>query len=384
MEVSNSAEKEELKLLPIVGGEVRGVWHRPNSSERERNLEELCIVLDEFKSAGINLVFAEAFYHGMALFKSELAPYHTRIAEYTYGDYPDYLSAFASEAEKRGISVLAWVQDFYVGFRENAELIVDHPDWLLITQNGEIRHTTEGQGFGGYIFLDPANENVRKYLVSLYDELLTKIPQIKGLNLDYIRYPISELSENTDTGYTETCILSFAEKFGIELDKNDLRGSVLAAINEKSLQQEWIAHRAGFVTSFVHQVRDMVDSRHEGKLISTAVFAEIDQTYNLKKQNIKVWLQNGYVDFVTPMVYFYEGQQIYDAILKLREYTRDIPCYSGLYTTYHKQTPLELDQHIEASKRAGAQGFVLFDAAKTFFEAEQDYVSFLKQKYNNG
>ena len=366
----------------LLNGGVKGVWHRPNSSERERNLDELRVVLDEFKEAGINLVFLETFYHGMAVYKTDLVDYHIKLEGFEYGEYPDYLSAFVTEAEKRGISVYAWVQDFYIGFRDYIRLVTEHTEWLLINQSGGIRHLTEGQGFGGYIFLDPANEKVKDFLISLYDELLTKHPLIKGLNLDYIRYPISEFSEGTDTGYTKISMLEFAEKQGIELSEDISLDQFNEIIRKNGLIDEWTAHRAAYVTGFVERVHGMINEKHSGKLISTAVFAEIGQTYELKKQNIKVWLDNGYVDFVTPMVYFYEADQIFESVSKMKSICGDIPCYTGLYTTYHKQTPNELLDHIDASKRAGANGFVLFDAAKTFFEATENYKDILGQLNN--
>ena len=364
-----------------LGNGIVGVWHRPNSSERETNLDELKMVLDEFKDAGINLVFLETFYHGMVTYKTNLLTYHNKLEGFEYGEYPDYLSAFVSEAEKRGISVFAWVQDFYIGFRDYIDLVNKHPDWLLINQSGEIRHMTEGQGFGGYIFLDPANAQAREFLITLYDDILTKHPSIKGLNLDYIRYPISELDEGTDTGYTQVSMQAFAEKQGITLEKENTVEALNKKIKEDGLADEWIAHRAAYVTEFVEQVHSMVNTKHNGKLISTAVFAEIGQTYNLKKQNIKVWLENGYVDFVTPMVYFYEASQIFESVGKMKSICGDIECYTGLYTTYHKQTTDELAAHIDASDKAGANGFVLFDAAKTFFEATEDYRGFLNSTF---
>ena len=364
-------------LISNEGVGVKGVWHRPNSSERERNLDELRIVLDEFKEAGINLVFLETFYHGMTIYKTDLVDYHIKLQDFEYGEYPDYLSAFVAEAEKRDISVYAWVQDFYIGFRDYISLVVNHPEWLLINQSGEIRHLTEGQGFGGYIFLDPANPEVRDFLISVYDDILTKHPGIKGLNLDYIRYPISEIDMGTDTGYTKISMLEFADKHKIAVDENTSISEFNKTILSEGLVEEWTSHRAFYVTGFVERVHKMVNEKHSGKLISTAVFAEIGQTYELKKQNIKVWLDNGYVDFVTPMVYFYEADQIFESVSKMKSICGDIPCYTGLYTTYHNQTPNELAEHIDASKRAGANGFVLFDAAKTFFEAKEDYKSFL-------
>ena len=52
-----------------------------------------------------------------------------------------------------------------------------------------------------------------------------------------------------------------------------------------------------------------------------------------------------------------------------------------MYTTYHNQDNSQLQQHIEASNSAGADGFVLFDAAKTFFDAKYDYETFLVEQY---
>lgn len=363
--------------------QVRGVWHRPNSSERETNLEQLCEVLDSFKAAGINMIFLETFYHGKVIFRTDKVPYSQRLRDFTYGDYPDYATAFVTEAEKRGMTVHAWMQDFYVGVEDEAVIVTSHPDWMLINQSGELRHTTEGHGFGGYLFFDPANAEVRRFLVDLYDELLCKIPAIRGLNLDYIRYPISIFEEDTDTGYTPSCMTDFCEKMGIKLEGACIREELHSIIKEKNLVDEWIAHRASYVTSFVKSVKDMLNEKHPDKLVSTAIFPEIDLTYVMKKQNIRAWLDNRYVDMVTPMVYSYEAEQVHKSVEYLKSLCGTTHCYAGLYTTYHNQSTEELEAHIEASHSAGAEGFVLFDAAKTFFEAKVDYMSFLCKKYGN-
>ena len=365
----------------ISNSKILGVWHRPNSSERETNLDELCQVLDEFKDAGINLVFLETFFHGSAAFKSESVPYRPKLSNFSYGEYPDYMSAFVAEADKRGIGVHAWVQDFYVGVDDEAQFILDHKNWMLINESNELRHTTEGQGFGGYLFLDPANVEVRDYLTNLYDEILSKFPQIKGLNLDYIRYPISIMKDNTDTGYTECSMQGFAKRCGFALSDDNNPQKFNALIEEKNLESDWIEYRAEFITAFIKSVRDMIDTNHNGKLISTAIFPEIEQTYNFKKQSIKVWLDNRYIDMVTPMVHFYSAAQVGEAVKNLKAMCNGAKCYTGLYTTYHNQTTTELAEHIDASEKAGAEGVILFDAAKTFFEAKQDYYSFLCCEY---
>lgn len=360
---------------------VVGVWHRPNVSGKETDLAGLRAVLDQFQAAGINTVFLETFYHGKAVFRTDKVKYHDAVAAFTYGEYPDYATAFVLEAAKRGIGVHAWVQDFYIGVDESVPLARDHQDWLLVNQWGSVRHTTEGQGFGGYIFLDPANPEVRAFLVSLYDELLTKLPAIQGLNLDYIRYPVSVFEENTDTGYTQITMQAFAEKNGLALNSENLREDFRAQIAEKGLADGWTFHRSEYVTAFVRQVRELVTEKYPEKLISTAVFPEVEQTYQLKKQNFKVWVDSGCIDIVTPMVYFYEASQIYDAVKRLKSICGSAYCCTGLYTTYHNQSPEALAEHIAASDRAGADGVVFFDSAKTFFQAAEDYLGYLEAAF---
>ena len=361
--------------------QLRGVWHRPSPDKNEGNLDELCAVLDRFKRSGINTVFLETFYHGMTIYKTDKVPYYTGFDAYSFGGYPDYLTAFAAEANKRGIQVHAWVQDFYVGYREDAALAAMHPEWLLVNQQGGLRHTTEGREKGGYVFLDPANPEVRAFLIDLYDELLTKVPLIGGLNLDYIRYPISEFGEDTDTGYTETCMDDFAKRQNLTLDPSRKREDLIEQIKSRDLLAQWTAHRAYYITWFVRDVYEMIQKKHAGKIVSTAVFPELAASYNMKKQTIRVWLEKKDVDMVTPMVYFFETEKVYDAVKNIKSICGDIHCYTGLYTTYHSQSCSDLAEHIAASERAGAEGFVLFDSARTFREAKEDYESFLSEHY---
>ncbi len=360
---------------------ARGVWHRPNSSGRETNLEGLCSVLDEMANAGINLIFLESFYHGMTVFKTNLVPYYTGFEEFDFGEYPDYLTAFAAEAQKRGIEVHAWVECFYLGVNESTPLVKYYPRWLLVNESGKTRHSTEGAELGGYIFFDPANNAAREYLLRFFEEMLRKVPDIKGLNLDYIRYPVSDFYSGTDSGYTDAAMTEFAEKYGLSVTENNKIQDFKTQIKSNSLVDEWTDYRAGKVTSFVKQVSEMVNEKHSDCIISVAVHPDVNSAYNQKKQDFLTWVKEGYIDVVTPMVYYYDSYQISSALRDMLAKFKGVYCYSGLYTTYHNQSTTELEKHISASENSGADGFVLFEAAKTFFNASYDYSGYLSDKY---
>ena len=360
---------------------ARGIWHRPNSSGKETNLKGICSILDEMQNAGINMVFVESFYHGMSLFKSDNVPYYTEFEKYKYGKYPDYLTAFSSEAYKRGIEVHAWVESFYLGVNDNAQLVKKHSNWLLVNELGNIRHLTEGANLGGYLFFDPANKEVQKFLLNFYDELLTKVPYVSGLNLDYVRYPVSDFYNGTDTGYTNKAMSEFSKKYGLTLFKNDKCKNFKKQIEEKSLIDEWTGYRANQVTEFISKASKMVKEKHACNIVSVAVHPDIDSAYNQKKQDFSTWIDEGYIDVITPMIYYHDTHQISSTIKKLLAIFKGVYCYTGLYTTYHDQTVDELENHINTSNLCGADGFVLFESVKTFFTPSHNYAEMLSKKY---
>ena len=350
---------------------AQGVWHRPNITGTETNLAGICAVLDTFQQTGINLVFLETFYHGMTVFRSNFITYYTGFDAFDYSPYPDYLSAFVAEAEKRGIEVHAWVEDFYIGVNEN--YFTQHlPQWLMLTKAGSYRHS-EGADYGGYIFLDPANEEVRQYLLKFYDEILTKFPKIAGLNLDYIRYPVS--SQSDDTGFTEAAMNGFAAKAGITFPENATREEKVAAVS--SQYGQWVNYRADQITTFVGQVYDMVRKEHKGVLLSTAVFPEQGKSFGDKKQDFNTWLSRGYLDIITPMAYYDDIPTLKRALEAMLPGLSECYCYAGISPTYHSLPNDTVLKQMKTALAAGADGFVHFGSQSIL--QKSNYIELLKE-----
>ncbi len=353
------------------GIRVRGVWHRPNVTGVETNLAGICSVLDTFQKTGINLVFLETFYHGMTVYRSSFVPYYKGFDAFDYSPYPDYLSAFVAEAGKRGIEVHAWVEDFYIGVDEN--YFTRHlPDWLMLTKSGRIRQS-EGAEYGGYLFLDPANPEVRQYLVDFYHELLTKFPDIAGLNLDYIRYPLS--SRGDDTGYTEAAMEGFAAQYGLSFPENADRQEKVDLVAAREV--DWINYRAGQVTAFVGQVYEMVKDLHPGVLLSTAVFPEQGKSFADKKQDFTTWLQRGYLDIITPMAYYDDIPTLKRALEGMLPDLAACYCYAGISPTYHSLSDQQVLDQIRTTQQVGADGYVFF-GSQSILENPQ-YISLLEE-----
>ena len=349
---------------------ARGVWHRPDDTGTEKDVAGVCAFLDKLQRAGINLVFLETFYHGMAMYRSTLVPYYTKFQSYNYGEYADYMSCFVAEADKRGIEVHAWVEDFYIGIEENY-FTKNLPEWLLVTDKGSTRNT-EG---GGFIFLDPANAEVKNYLVSFYDELLTTFPTVAGLNLDYIRYPVSD--QGDDTGYTQAAITAFCRQHNI--DGSFTATEFAAYVKKNGLYSAWVDFRAAQVTDFVRTVFLSVRTKHPDKLLSTAIFPEPSLAYNTKKQDFVKWIEKGYIDIVTPMAYYDNPDTLKSALAEMIADCDKCFCYAGLSATYHNLSNAAVTRQLEVCNETGVDGFVFF-GAKSLVENDS-YVELLHKRF---
>lgn len=361
---------------------ARAVWHRPI----EKTFKEIKENIEMYKSIGINLIFVETLYNGYSSFRSDVAefPYHVNLSNsYTDGDkvYDDYLSAFLACCTENGIEVHAWVENFYVGLKNDVDVLKLHPDWVMYNDNGTTVQRNEG---GPYYFIDPANKEVQDTLIEYYNDLFEKHPEIAGLNLDYIRYPVSDKDE--DTGYTIAAMKGFYEslgktfsdsqlsdrdkmynKFKQLFDKNYLLGGQKEADENYN---KWVEYRMNVITEYVRRIKDEVKEPNN-TMLSTSVFASLTESTGMKKQDWKSWFNNGWIDLATPMAYYNDASdvnaRVTDMILmggnNCLYYTGIASSYSGLPAWQNKL-------HIEASYNAGAQGYVVFCSTQILGHAD--------------
>lgn len=352
---------------------AKSVWHRPTES----TYEEINGNLSIYKEIGINLVFVETLYNGYSTFKSDYSnyfPYNPKLADnYVDGDtvYNDYLSCFIAVANKYGIEVHAWVENFYVGTQNTVPIVSQHPDWILYNDDNSIIQRNEG---GQYIFIDPANKEVQDLLINYYLDLFDKVPTCKGLNLDYIRYPVSDDSE--DTGYTISAMKGFYEKMGLSFSDSQLEDREKMAKKFKQLfntsyllggekerqanYNEWVKYCTSIISSFVKRITVEVKEKKNIQL-STAVFASITDSLNLKKQDWKTWIDNGWIDIATPMAYYNDASDVLKNVsFMIQTAGTNSFYYAGLASSYIGLPAFRNAEQIEAAYKGNANGYVIF------------------------
>ena len=357
---------------------ARSTWHRPC----EKNYAEIKANVEMFKEIGVNLIFVETFYHGSSAFKSDLSdiPYHSSLSDqYTDTEknivYKDYLSAFVACCDEYGIEVHAWVENFYVGISGSARILQNHPDWIMYNDDGSYLQRNEG---GLYIFIDPANKEVQDLLIDFYNEIFEKHPGIKGLNLDYIRYPVSNRSQ--DTGYTMAAMKGFYESLGKSFTADQLADRTKMANKFKQLfnggyliggQTEansnynlWVQYRTDIITDYVLRIKNEVKEPN-GIILSTAVFASISESISSKKADWQIWYKNGWIDIATPMAYYTSAGTVKTRVEEMINMGgNNCLYYTGIASSYSGLPAYQNKEFIEASYNAGASGYVIFSSAQ--------------------
>ncbi|BCL37648.1 glycoside hydrolase family 10 protein [Nostoc sp. MS1] len=280
----------------LAPAEIRAVWFDRGTIVRAGSEEELAKIFDRLAQAGINTIFFETVNAGYTIYPSKVAPQQNPLIR---GWNP--LASAVKLAHERGMEIHAWVWTFAAGNQRHNQLLkIDpnypgpvlaaHPDWANYDQQGKMIPSGQTKPF-----YDPANPELRQYLLKLYEEIVTEY-QVDGLQLDYIRYPFQDPAAGHSYGYGKAAITQFQQLTGVDPMK--------ITPSQTQLWQEWTKFRTQQVDTFVSQVSQMLRQQHRNLILSVAVFPlpEYERIQKIQ-QHWEAWARQGDVDLVVPMTY---------------------------------------------------------------------------------
>jgi uncharacterized lipoprotein YddW (UPF0748 family) len=263
-------------------------------------------------------------------------------------------------AHKYGIQVHAWMWTLNRNGDKEAQ---KHPEWYSVNRLGS-------SCFDHHPYVDyyqwvcPSIPEVQEHILNQVKDLL-KIKGLDGIHLDYVRYSDAILPTDLwstynivqdkvypewDYGYNPSNIALFKAKYGYSpLDKED-----------PNTDENWVKFRLNTVTELVNKIAEVVHS--ENKLLTAAVFPSPKMSSRMVYQSWSDWN----LDAAMPMIYhnFYKedlnwiGETTADGVKTLNG---KFPIYTGLFVPNLKGK--DLNKAIEISKKSGAKGVALFDAA---------------------
>ncbi|MEO1377190.1 MAG: family 10 glycosylhydrolase [Cyanobacteria bacterium J06635_10] len=276
--------------------EIRAIWLDRGTIVKARNEQGLAQVFDRLSQAGINTVFFETVNAGYTVYPSKVAPQQNPLTRNW-----DPLKSAVKLAHARGMELHAWVWVFAAGNQRHNQILginknypgpvlAAHPDWAGYDRRGKM--IPQGQNKP---FFDPANPQLRQYLLNKYEEIVTRY-NVDGLHLDYIRYPFQDHQRNRSYGYGKAGRSQFKQRYGIDPLKISPR--------QRNMWQKWTAFRTQQIDSFVAQVSQKMRQKKPDLIMSVAVFPLPEQERIQKlQQNWEVWANRGDIDLIVPMTY---------------------------------------------------------------------------------
>lgn len=279
--------------------EIRAVWLDRGTIVRAGSKAGLAEIFDRLAATGINTVFFETVNAGYTIYPSQVAKEQNPLIRGW-----DPLADAVKLAHERDMELHAWVWTFAAGNQRHNEIInvnpnypgpvlAAHPDWANYDNLGNMIPVGQSKPF-----LDPANPEVRQYLLKLYEEIVTRY-DVDGLQLDYIRYPFQDPLAGRTYGYGKAARAQFQQLAGVD--------PMNISPAQPQLWQKWTTFRTEQVDSFVAQLSKQLRQKRGNLILSVAVFP-LPQTERVEKiqQNWEIWARRGDVDLIVPMTYALE------------------------------------------------------------------------------
>jgi uncharacterized lipoprotein YddW (UPF0748 family) len=276
--------------------EIRSVWLDRGTIVRAGSEQGLAQIFDRLAQAGINTVFFETVNASYTIYPSQVAPAQNPLIRGW-----DPLASAVKLAHARGIELHAWIWVFAAGNQRHNEILnqrpdypgpvlAANPDWANYDHRGNMIPAGQTKPF-----FDPANPQVREYLLKLSEEIVTRY-QVDGLQLDYIRYPFQDPAAGRSYGYGKAARQQFQQLTGVD--------PLSISPSNRDLWQKWTAFRTEQVDTFVAQVSQRLRQKRPNLILSVAVFPlpELERVQKIQQQ-WEVWARRGDIDLIVPMTY---------------------------------------------------------------------------------
>jgi uncharacterized lipoprotein YddW (UPF0748 family) len=353
MQLLSAGSAEEFRAAWVASVYNLNFPSRAGLGEGEQKAEIRFIVQTASRN-GLNALMVQVRPEGDALYESHLEPW-SRYLTGTQGASPGYdpLETFIQEGRKEGVAIHAWINPYRAATNAVAQRAPSH----------EVNELRDGvRRIGSSLWLDPGDPEVEGHLIRVVRDLVSRYP-VAGVVLDDYFYPYP------GSGYARG-MFPDAGTYG----RYRAGGGRL----------EIGGWRRQNVNRLIHDIQSVVKSARPGALFGVSPFgiytkgeppevsADLDQLNDLYSDPV-AWIKNGWVDYISPQLYWRDGgPQSYSVLLRWwrsREVNpRSIPVYPSIalermgagygWPSSEIERQLSLEKSI---KPRGNGGFVLWN-----------------------
>lgn len=250
--------------------ETRAVWVTtlygldwPRAKTAERQKQEFRLMLDSLAKAGINTVLLQTRIRGSVIYPSRIEPWDQAFG----GKNPGYdpLQFAIEECHERGMQLHAWIVTMLLAGKRAA---------------------------------DPGLPATSQRITDICCEVVSRY-DVDGIHLDYLRYPDKEYRLNDDATY---------RKYGNKQNRSQWQRDNVTRIMRQ------VHHAVKAIKPWVCVSVSPIGKRADLSRYSSRGWNARDAV----KQDVGLWMREGLVDAIFPMMYF-RGDQFYPFVLDWRE-----------------------------------------------------------------
>jgi uncharacterized lipoprotein YddW (UPF0748 family) len=291
---------------PPITHEMRGLWvatvrnidwpSRPTLTADQQRAE-LDNILDRAKATGFNAIFLQVRSAGDAMYASPLEPWSASLTG-VQGKDPGYdpLAYAVAQAHARGLELHAWINPYRAGNTSDSMSLA--PNHIFHSRRDLVRV------YGGSLWFDPGEPEVQNEVIAVVKDIVQRY-DVDGVHADDYFYPYQVKDAN-----------------GVTLDFPD--SASYAKSGSTLARDDW---RRGNVDQFIQRLYREVHALKPNIDVGISPFgiwrpgnppsvAGLDAYATIYADSRK-WLQQGWVDYLAPQLYWQDGapQQSFSALL---------------------------------------------------------------------
>ncbi|WP_238480356.1 glycoside hydrolase family 10 protein [Mangrovibacterium lignilyticum] len=331
-------------------------WPSQSGLTVQEQKAEAIDLLDLMVKNGLNAVIFQIRPTSDAFYPSTLEPW-SRYLTGTPGKDPGYdpLKFWIDECHKRHMEFHAWMNPFRVAQKADEPLAASHiafkhPEWII--------------KYGGKLYFNPALDETRQFIVQVVKDVVSRY-DIDAIHMDDYFYPYPVAGEAFPD------VIQFTKNprhFNADQLEDWRRNNVDLTIQliSKTIKETkpWVKFG---ISPF--GVWRNIDKDARGSMTKAGV-SNYDDLY----ADILKWLQYGWIDYVTPQLYWRIGHPAVNYITLLdwwskNGFNRDVYIGHGLYKIDAKSSipewtdPNQVPKQIEMTREnPNVHGSVLFSA----------------------
>lgn len=315
-------------------------WPTASNLTVDQQKAELIAILDKLQAGNINAVCLQVRSQGDALYKSSYEPWAVALTG-TRGKDPGYdpLEYAIQEAHNRGMELHAWVNPFRMSTTEGGRLTEAQVNDLYTGLSWNWVLTYDNGTFTGQI-IDPGYPAARGYIKNVVMEIVDKY-DIDGILMDDYFYPYGGTTNEDDVSLGLHKPNDVKDINGDGNTDDDWRRSNVDALvkliydelNTGENKKPWV--RFGLAPFGVWTVQPEAAAAY-GISLPNGISGQ--DCYEQLACNPIEWIKNGYIDYVSPQLYWPTATSPND-YRRAQDYHILYNWWSDICTQFSKELP---------------------------------------------